>query len=296
MAKREYTQRQLLIIKQLRKKASSFGEIKKYLLQQQDITEDNFDISQRTFQRDLKDINTIYGIEIKFNKKEGLYRITEEEEDKPFERIMEAFETLTALNFSNNMSDKIILERKANKGTNFMHSILHSIQNHLEVTFIHQSFWKEEPEKRTVKPIAIKESQNRWYLVCFDVNKKEYRNFGLDRIKELEITNTKFEAIYHDINTMYQHAFGVETYEPAQKLVIAFTSYQAKYIKTLPLHPSQKILSEEAGFCRFEYFMHPTNDFIMEILKFGDNVIVEEPLSLREKTKERIAKMMALYK
>ena len=70
MAKREYIQRHLLVIKKLKNKPCNFEEIRKYLLTQQEITGDNFDISQRTFQRDVKEISTIYGIEIKYNKKE----------------------------------------------------------------------------------------------------------------------------------------------------------------------------------------------------------------------------------
>ena len=76
MAKREYIQRHLLIIKRLKNRPSSFEDLHAYLLRQQELTNENYDISQRTFQRDLKDIYTIFGIEIKFNKSEGKYEIT----------------------------------------------------------------------------------------------------------------------------------------------------------------------------------------------------------------------------
>ena len=162
MAKREYIQRHLLIIKRLKSAPSTFEELLNYLLIQQEITGDNFDISQRTFQRDIKEIDTIYGIEIKHNKKEGWYEISDEIEEKPFERIIEAFETLSALNFSNQVSTKLILEKRANRGTEHMHGLLYAIENNLEIVIKHQSYWKEEPELRKLQPIAIKESNNRW--------------------------------------------------------------------------------------------------------------------------------------
>jgi len=295
MAKREYIQRHLLIIKRLKSTPSTFDELLNYLLIQQEITGDNFDISQRTFQRDIKEIDSIYGIEIKHNKKEGWYEISDEIEEKPFERIIEAFETLSALNFSNQVSTKLLLEKRANKGTEHMHGLLYAIENNLEIIIKHQSYWKEEPELRKLQPIAIKESNNRWYLICFDTVKKELRNFGLDRVQHLEITTLKFKPIPYNATAYYQHAFGIETYAPVTKIVLNFNSFQAQYIKSLPLHLSQKVVFEDATNTKFEYFMHPTNDFIMEIMKYGENVIVEEPFELRETVKNRIVTMLSLY-
>ena len=100
MAIRVYNQRLLLILNRIRNKPSSFLEIKTYLQNHQELTGDFLDISVRTFQRDLKDIYSIYGVEIKFGKREGVYSIVEDEDQKPFERIIEAFETMNALNFS----------------------------------------------------------------------------------------------------------------------------------------------------------------------------------------------------
>ena len=50
MAKREYIQRHLLIIRKLKNSPSSFEEIKKYLIREQEITGENFDISQLDMQ------------------------------------------------------------------------------------------------------------------------------------------------------------------------------------------------------------------------------------------------------
>lgn len=295
MAKREYIQRHLLIIQRLKNNPSSFEELKKYLIQQQEITGDNFDITQRTFQRDLHEINSIYGVEIKFNKREKYYEIIEEEHDKPFERIIEAFETLSALNFSDQLSHKLLLEKKGGKGTEHMHGLLYAIDNYREVSFTHHSFWKENAEYRTLRPVAIKEAQNRWYLIGWDLEKNDYRNFGLDRITDLEITTQKFKPIKYDVNAAYQHAFGIETQKPAEKVIVSFNDFQAKYIKSKPIHTSQKIIFEEENLCRFEYFIHPTEDFIMEIMKYSDAATVEEPQWLVENIKNRIQKMINKY-
>ena len=296
MAKREYIQRHLLIARRLKAKPSTYDEIKDFLIQEQEVTGDNFSISKRTLQRDFRDINSIYGIEITYNKKERWYEISEEVEEKPFERILEAFETLSALNFSNQVSSKLILEKRGNKGTEFINGLLYSIDNNFEINITHHSFWKGEPEVRTLHPIAVKESQNRWYLIAFDTVKNDFRNFGLDRIKNLDITSKKFKSITYDAAQYYQHAFGVETYEPATKIILAVDIFQSKYIKSLPLHTSQRVIFENETICRFEYFMHPTHDLMMEILKYGELVKVEEPFGFQTDIKNKIKAMSQLYK
>lgn len=93
----------------------------------------------------------------------------------------------------------------------------------------------------------------------------------------------------------YQHAFGVETYEPIQKVVLEFSWQQGNYIKSFPLHTSQKILSDSADALLIELHIHPTNDIIMELLKYGSDVEVIEPPKLKNDIKKRISQMMKIY-
>jgi proteasome accessory factor B len=296
MAKREYIQRHLITIKRLKNRPSSFEELHRYLLEQQDITGENFDISQRTFQRDINDIYTIYGIEIKFNKSLRKYEVFDMEEGKEYERIFESFETLSAINLSNHLGKKIVLERKADKGTEHLHGILYAIENNWLLSFQHQSYWKDEPTARTLQPILIKEAQHRWYLVGWDIEKKEIRNFGLDRISNLEISNQKGKPLAIDLTQYYHHAIGIETYEKAEKVLITCSSYQAKYLQSLPIHPSQKVQKETKDKCWFELFVHPTNEFIMEVFKYNNTIEILEPKWLREEISKRVQDMMKHYK
>ena len=269
MSKKQHIHRHLLIINKLKSTPSSFEDIKSFFQKQQDILEEDFEISKRTFQRDLKEIQSIYEIEIHYNKKERWYEIVEDDLEKPFERIIEAVETINAIKLSTSVSNKLLLEKRKASGTEYMQGLLHAIEHNLLVTFEHQSYWQEGTTKRTVKPIAIKEVQRRWYLICFDIVKNDIRNFGLDRILNLDITLTKFLTKKIDVAQHYKNAFGIETYEPATKIVLKFDKSQGVYLKSLPIHPSQKVIEETSAHFTLELFVHPTFDFIIEILKYG---------------------------
>ena len=123
MAKKEYLQRYILIVELLRRKSVSFLEIQEYLF------DNEIDISQRTFQRDKEEIESLWGIEIKFNKKDGNYEIKEELSDGKFDRIAESFTIANALNQSETFSKYIFLEQRKPKGTEYFNGILHAIQN-----------------------------------------------------------------------------------------------------------------------------------------------------------------------
>ena len=288
MAKKEYLQRYILIVELLRRKSVSFLEIQEYLF------DNEIDISQRTFQRDKEEIESLWGIEIKFNKKDGNYEIKEELSDGKFDRIAESFTIANALNQSETFSKYIFLEQRKPKGTEYFNGILHAIQNNLIITFQLNSYWVEATQRRCV-PKAIKEAQNRWYLIGYDLDREDFRNYGLDRITNFEITSSKKATPNININDEYKNAFGIETYGEPTTILIEFENSQKEYIKSLPFHASQKIVEEKNKTFIIELFMLPTFDFIMEILRFGSWCEVLEPNEYRNQIKEVVNQMNRKY-
>ena len=76
---------------------------------------------------------------------------------------------------------------------------------------------------------------------------------------------------------------------------IKVNAYDAKFLRSLPLHHSQKEVEQNDQYVIFTYHIAPTYDFIMELRKFGSKLEVLEPVSLREKFKEEIDKQKAMY-
>jgi proteasome accessory factor B len=132
-------------------------------------------------------------------------------------------------------------------------------------------------------------------LVALDKKDETVKTFGLDRISNLKITDTKFKPIAYNVEKEFQHAFGVETYAPAEKVLLEFSNKQGNYIKTFPLHESQRIVEETEDSVVLEIFIHTTNDIMMELLKYGSNVKVLSPISLQNKIKNSISEMANLY-
>lgn len=298
MSKLIYFKRYLYIIDRLRSRPCSFIELQEYVirkLKNEDINTD-FEYAIRTFERDKKDISTLFGISIEYSRKDKAYFIDEEEiEDQSVKRMIEAFSIHHALQEGNKLSPSVFLEKRKSLGTEHIHGIIHAIQNLYILKFTHKKHWEDSTTQREVKPIAIKESQQRWYLVALDKKDDTVKTFGLDRISNLLITDTKFKPINYNVEKEFKHAFGVETYKPVARIVLEFSWQQGNYIKSFPLHESQHILEENEDEVLIEIFIHPTHDIIMEILKMGSEVKVIEPISLQNEVKNRISEMTIRY-
>lgn len=298
MSKLIYFKRYLYVIDRLRSRPCSFIELQDHVMRklEQDDIETTFEYAVRTFERDKKDIETLFGIVIQYNRKTKSYGIDEDEiEDQTVTRMIDAFSIHHALQEGNKLSPSVFLEKRKSLGTEHIHGIIHAIQNLCILKFTHQKHWEDFSTQRDVKPIAIKESQQRWYLVALDIEDETVKTFGLDRISNLKITDTKFKPIVYNVEREFQHAFGVETYSPAEKVVLQFSWQQGNYIKTFPLHESQSILEENEDIIILEINIHTTNDIIMELLKYGSDVEVLEPQSLIALMKKRIEQMANLY-
>ncbi|HQZ25482.1 MAG TPA: WYL domain-containing protein, partial [Flavobacterium sp.] len=216
-------------------------------------------------------------------------------EDQSVTRMIDAFSIHHALQEGNKLSPSVFLEKRKSLGTELIHGIIHAIQNRFILQFTHQKHWEDFSTQREVYPIALKESQNRWYLVALDKKNEVVKTFGLDRISNLKITDTKFKPFTFNVEKEFRNAFGVLRDSPAEKVILQFSKMQGEYIKTFPLHDSQRITIETGDFVTFEIYIHLTHDFIMELLKYGNNVKVVAPESLIATMKVRIREMQDLY-
>ena len=298
MSKLIYFKRYLYVIDRLRSRPCSFSALQDHVMSklEQDDIDTTFEYAIRTFERDKKDITALFGIVIQYNRKDKTYAIDEEEiEDQSVTRMIDVFSIHHALQEGNKLSPSVFLEKRKSLGTEHIYGIIHAIQNLYLLQFTHQKHWEDFSTQREVKPIAIKESQQRWYLVALDKKNETVKTFGLDRISNLKITDTKFKPVAYNVEKEFQHAFGVETYEAAKKVILEFSKQQGNYIKTFPLHKSQRIVKETEDAVSIEIFIHTTNDIKMELLKYGSNVKVIAPISLQNDIKNRISEMSNLY-
>jgi proteasome accessory factor B len=292
MSKETYIPRISLIIKCLERGPASFKQIANYLENASDIQEKNFSISKRTLQRDIKDIYSQFNIEIVNEKKgENRYKIISRAENKEHsQRLLESYQIINAINASQDFAEIVFLETRKPKGLEHFHGLLYAIKENRILEFNHYKYWDDSLTKRKVHPLGLKETQGRWYLIAVDTKDKILKTFGLDRIEDLDIYKNSFREKYsYKLNEIFNNSFGIiKSDEKNPELVqLQFNYEQGQYIKTFPLHNSQKVLMEDKNGILVELLIYISIDFERELMKYSDALKVLKPESLKRSMKEK---------
>lgn len=319
MAKLEQIQRLLYIAELLKSKpiGITYEETKNFL--EKKFEEKGFELkfSEKTFKRDRNLIAEILGLESKYKKTLGTFALNNEELNPESESTLDDILLIEAYRKSQKNSKIVLFEKREPKGLHHFSDFIDAIKSHRVVSFTYQKYYENQPAKRVVVPYALKESQNRWYLLATDFspeNKKslehflstdekpeflkpKIKSFGLDRISKAEVHHTRQLRVEHILEDSFKHSFGVSSTlnEIPQEIILSFTPHQGKYIKSLPLHHSQEILIDDEKELRIKLTLYPTFDFTQEILSHGANVTVTSPESFRDEIKKEIKLMIKNY-
>lgn len=179
-------------------------------------------------------------------------------------------------------------------GADYLNTIGKALTDNLRMRMQHQKFADDISKHLIVEPYCIKTKDRRWYLLARNVETGKMRTYALDRILNIELTEEHFTPDSHiDISNFYSNCLGVYANdESLSEVIIKVSDFQAKYLRTLPLHSSQ---TEIAPYV-FQYRVDVTPDLVNEILKMGSNATVIQPESLRQTVKDEIEKMSGNYR
>jgi predicted DNA-binding transcriptional regulator YafY len=140
-----------------------------------------------------------------------------------------------------------------------------------------------------VTPLLLKQYRNRWYLISFDDSKNDYITYALDRIEGLEILKeTVSQPIDFDPDNYFKHAVGITSGNTAPTDVrLKVSLVAAKYLDSLPIHASQKVVEMNQDHFIFCLKVNISEELIREIMSYGGDIAVIEPLELKEEVQRR---------
>jgi len=197
------------------------------------------------------------------------------------------------LSDSASIRDQIILG-PVMAGEQFLATIVDALKRHRCLRIGHQKFGGELSE-RQVEPYALRAWEGRWYLLVRTDG--VFKKFSLDRIHSLEMTQERFVKLKDFSPQVYfSEYFGVLTDDtPMAHIVLRAKGVTADYLRTLPLHGSQRELLRTEGYTDFSLDLRPTEDFIGELLRHKKGIEVVEPADLRQRMRETLQEMLNIY-
>ena len=258
-------------------------------------------IPRTTFIRHKEDIENMFGICIECQRKGGYFYYIENNDfmrnNHLQEWMLDSLSISSMLMESSSLQDRIVLENIP-MGKEYLQPIINAMKQDHKLLMTYHKFGQQESYTITIEPYAIKVFKQRWYLVAMNPKRETPSIYALDRIEHLEETEETFQfPTDFDTEAFFRDCYGVlsGTGDKAQHIVIrAFAPYM-NYLRTLPLHHSQKEVQSTPEYADFEFYLRPTFDFRQELLAQGHDVEVLHPAPFREEMKAMLEKMLSRY-
>lgn len=262
----------------------------------------NFDhesmIPERTFHRYKDAIQEMFQIDIRYNKSRGYYIENTEDiqRDELRQWLIGTFAVENLIGESSELRRRILLE-DIPSGQRHLTPIIEAMRDGVKIRIMYQSFHSAEPSTFILAPYCVRVFRQRWYVLGTSEKGKELRLYGLDRILNTEQTTTPFVPPENfDAEAFFANGYGVTVDERKPEIVrISVDAYQANYLRSLPIHPSQEETERNNDYSVFQFFIVPTYEFIKELLSYGGTLEVLSPKWLRKEMKQEARTMNEIY-
>lgn len=163
-------------------------------------------------------------------------------------------------------------------GLEYLHPIGDAIRHRNKLKVRYQKFSDDKPYDAILHPYCLKAFQGRWYILAIKENSSHpIQTFALDRTLSLHVLEDQTYDVDNsiDVEKFFIDAFGVwvdPEHNPIQNVIVRVPKWVIKYWKTLPLHHSQRFISEEGDTGIFQFHISMSPDFIGELKRWDVDV------------------------
>ena len=265
--------------------------------------ENRFDspYSRRTFNNHRESVEEVFGIRIECNRSTNRYfiRYTDDITDENAESawLINTFTVNNMLSLGKERLSGRVSVEDIPSGHRHLTSAMEAMTENREIRITYQKYTKAEADSYTLRPYALKEFAKRWYIVAYCIERDALRVYGLDRIRDLDITDKSFRMPKgFDVDELFSTSFGIYIPEEKGRTITFRTNHtDARFLRDLPIHGSQKEIASDKDCVTFSIFVCPNKALIMEFCKYGSGLQILTPEDVREKVAQEHRKAAELY-
>lgn len=294
---------------------------------------DKFELSQKTAQRDIEFIRDRLGAPLIYMANKRGYDYEDNTYDLPGIWINE--EELVALLISSRLASTVPDKRLKVSLKSFLEQIisLHSIRgsislddlnervsvknieySRIEGKTFHQvvdalfykrplligyySPHKDEYTRRDILPLHLLQYMGTWHLIAYCAIREGLRDFALSRMRSVEPSAVRIDANVPitSIKEYIRKNFGLISSDTTIEVCLKFSPDIAPWISEQVWHPRQETIRDADGGLCLKFPVADFREIKREVLKYGSQVEVLSPESLRQEVRQEIEKMKKIYR
>ena len=165
-----------------------------------------------------------------------------------------------------------------------------------QITIQHFNRQTGKTVERTISPQQIVHYRDNWYVDAWCHLRKEVRSFAVDAIAECEQLDVDAKELDADqLRSSMQSGYGIFGGAVKGWAKLKFTPERARWVKHEEWHPNQRTALKNDGSLELEIPFSDERELLGDLLRFGPDVEIIEPPSLRKMASEAIQKMVCKY-
>ena len=155
---------------------------------------------------------------------------------------------------------------------------------------------RDEVTQREVSPQRLIYYRSNWYLDAYCHLRTAIRSFALDAVRDVTtVTQPAIDLPDGDLDEFLASGYGIFSGTRVQWALLKFSPERARYVALEEWHPRQKARMEPDGGYVLEIPYAEDKELIMDILRYGPEVEVLRPKSLRAQVAALLERSAALY-
>jgi predicted DNA-binding transcriptional regulator YafY len=156
---------------------------------------------------------------------------------------------------------------------------------------------KDDAEtEREISPQRLVHYRDNWYVDGYCHLREGLRSFSVDAIRAAELREARAKEIAAaELDAHLGSGYGIFAGREVQWAELRFTPQAARWVAAQTWHPKQRSRTEKDGSYVLEIPYAHERELVMEILKFGREVEVLAPESLRSHVAEELRQAAGRY-
>ena len=151
----------------------------------------------------------------------------------------------------------------------------------------HYNRGDDRTTEREVSPQRLVHYRDNWYLDAWCHLRNDLRSFSVDAIQNAELRDAKANEVPKaDLDAYLSAGYGIFAGRKVEWATLKFTPKAARWVSAQRWHPDERHRVESDGSYLLEVPYADDRELVMEILKYGPDVEVLAPASLRQRVAE----------
>jgi len=165
----------------------------------------------------------------------------------------------------------------------FFEKMTTAVLTRKKVAVTYWSRQKDELTERTVSPQRLVHYRENWYVDIWCHLRNDIRTLALDGIKKALLLEEPAKVVTdRDLDETLAAGYGIFAGKNTVWAVLKFSPNQARFVMDEEWHPQQRTRRERDGSYILELPYSSARELTMDVLKYGPDVEVVSPASLRE--------------